>query len=122
MIAVHRITSKSPLYNISASELFEKHFDIAIILNGILETTGQNIQAAHSYLNTDIVWGFRFKQIVIYRKDKGSYEINYAHFHTKIKVDTPLCSASRLNSFRRPNGSSNVNNNSIGHIRVWRQN
>lgn len=122
MIAVHRITPISPLYNLSASELLEKHFDIAIDLSGIIETTGQNIHTAHSYLNTDILWGFRFKQIVTYRRENEGYEINYAHFHTKVKVEIPLCSASRLNSFRRPNGNNNNNNNNIGHIRIWRQN
>ena len=35
-------------------------FEVIVILEGIVESTGVICQARTSYLNTEILWGFRF--------------------------------------------------------------
>lgn len=97
MVYVHKITPESPLWNMSASDMMEENFEIVVTLEGTIESTGQaKMQARSSYLNTEILWGHRFKQITTYNTDRGCYETNYACYDSTVHVDTPLCSASEL--------------------------
>lgn len=101
MVVVHAITPDSPFYQMSAADLIQDRFEIVVILEGTVESTGQTTQARSSYLNTEILWGHRFEQIVSYNKDKQCYEINYSRFNCTLQVDTPLCSAAQLADFYR---------------------
>nr|CAH7746369.1 unnamed protein product [Callosobruchus chinensis] len=68
---VHKIDSKSPLYNMSANNLLRERFEIVVIL--------------------EILWGHRFQSLITFKKDTGEYEVDYALFNNTIEVDTPLC-------------------------------
>ena len=46
-----------------------------------------------SYLPSEILWGHRFEQMQLYRKDNNKFEINFSAFHSTYEVDTPLKSA-----------------------------
>lgn len=96
MIVMHKITPESPFYNLSASDILQDRFEIVVILEGTIESTGQSTQARSSYLNTEILWGHRFDPVVTYNKDRQSYEIDYSRFNETLQVDTPLCSAQEL--------------------------
>ncbi|KAL9897249.1 inwardly rectifying potassium channel 2 isoform 3-T7 [Glossina fuscipes fuscipes] len=97
MIIEHKIDENSPLYNMSATDLLHDKFEIVVILEGTVESTGQSAQARSSYINTEILWGHRFDPVVVYNKDCQAYEIDYARFNETTQVDTPLCSARELN-------------------------
>lgn len=99
MIVVHKITPDSPFYKMSAADLIQDRFEIVVILEGVVESTGQTTQARSSYLNTEIMWGHRFDDIVSYNKDKQCYEINYSRFDSVADIETPLCSASNMEDF-----------------------
>ena len=99
MIAVHKITEESPFYNMSASDLLQDRFEIVVILEGTVESTGQTTQARSSYLNSEILWGHRFDPVVGYNRDRQGYEIDYSKFNEAIQVDTPLCSAREFSEF-----------------------
>lgn len=99
MIVMHRINENSPLYNLSASDLIQDKFEIVVILEGTVESTGQTTQARSSYLNVEILWGHRFVPVVFYNKDRQAFEIDYSKFDETIQVDTPLCSARELSEF-----------------------
>jgi potassium inwardly-rectifying channel subfamily J len=99
LIVVHRITSESPLYHLSAADMIQERFEIVVILEGTVESTGQTTQARSSYLNTEILWGHRFDPVVSYNKDRQGYEIDYSKFNETTQVDTPLCSAKELHEF-----------------------
>lgn len=99
MIVVHRITVDSPLFNMSASDMLQDRFEIVVILEGTVESTGQTTQARSSFLNTEILWGHRFDPVVGYNKDKQGFEIDYSKFNETIQVDTPLCSAKELSDY-----------------------
>lgn len=98
-IVVHRINADSPMYNMSASDLLQDRFEIVVILEGTVESTGQSTQARSSYVNAEILWGHRFEPVVFYNKESQGYEINYSRFDETTQVDTPLCSARELAEF-----------------------
>ncbi|PNF23184.1 Inward rectifier potassium channel 2 [Cryptotermes secundus] len=101
MTVVHRIDSESPLYNISASDIIdrESRFEIVVILEGTIESTGQTTQARSSYLPNEVLWGHRFQPMVMYNKERQGYEVDYSLFNNTVLVDTPLCSARDLERF-----------------------
>ncbi|XP_048507494.1 inward rectifier potassium channel 2-like isoform X2 [Athalia rosae] len=97
---VHKIDSRSPLYNLSASDMLRERFEIVVILEGVIESTGMTTQARSSYLPSEILWGHRFEHIITFRKESSEYEVNYTLFNNTYEVDTPLCSAAQLDQFR----------------------
>ncbi|ALC46935.1 Irk2 [Drosophila busckii] len=97
MVIEHKIDESSPLYNMNATDMLQDKFEIVVILEGTVESTGQSTQARSSYINTEILWGHRFDPVVLYNKDLQAYEIDYARFNETTQVDTPLCSARELN-------------------------
>ncbi|EDW98145.2 G protein-activated inward rectifier potassium channel 3 isoform X2 [Drosophila yakuba] len=97
MVIEHKIDENSPLYNLNATDMLQDKFEIVVILEGTVESTGQSTQARSSYINTEILWGHRFDPVVLYNKDLQAYEIDYGRFNETTQVDTPLCSARELN-------------------------
>ncbi|XP_025837166.1 G protein-activated inward rectifier potassium channel 3 isoform X2 [Agrilus planipennis] len=97
---VHRIDRSSPLYNMSATDLLRERFEIVVILEGVIESTGMTTQARSSYLPSEILWGHRFQTLVTFKKLTGEYEVDYALFNNTVEVDTPLCSAKQLEEHR----------------------
>ncbi|XP_011179075.1 G protein-activated inward rectifier potassium channel 3 isoform X2 [Zeugodacus cucurbitae] len=97
MIIEHKIDENSPFYNMSATDILQDKFELVVILEGTVESTGQSTQARSSYVNTEILWGHRFDPMVLYNKERQAYEIDYARFNETTQVDTPLCSARELN-------------------------
>ncbi|XP_021935584.1 G protein-activated inward rectifier potassium channel 3-like isoform X2 [Zootermopsis nevadensis] len=101
MTVVHRINCESPLYNISASDIIdrESRFEVVVILEGTIESTGQTTQARSSYLPNEVLWGHRFQPMLVYNKERQGYEVDYSRFNNTDLVDTPLCSARDLEHF-----------------------
>ena len=56
LIVCHEINEKSPLWELSEEDINQKHFEIIVILEGIVESTGMICQARTSYLNTETKW------------------------------------------------------------------
>lgn len=99
MTIVHKVDEDSPLYNMSASDMLQDRFEIVVILEGTVESTGQSVQSRSSFIGTEILWGHRFEPVVSYNKERQGYEINYAKFDSTTPVDTPLCSGAELDEF-----------------------
>ncbi|XP_050540469.1 G protein-activated inward rectifier potassium channel 3-like isoform X2 [Daktulosphaira vitifoliae] len=93
---VHKITPDSPLYMLSAADFLREKFEIVVVLEGVIESTGMTTQARSSYLPNEILWGHRFETLVSYKKETGEHEVNYSLFNNTYVVDTPLCSAHDL--------------------------
>ncbi|XP_055634746.1 G protein-activated inward rectifier potassium channel 3 isoform X2 [Toxorhynchites rutilus septentrionalis] len=115
-VVVHRINSDSPLYNMSASDLLQDRFEIVVILEGTVESTGQSTQARSSYVNSEILWGHRFEPMVFYNKESQGYEINYSKFDETQQVDTPLCSSRELAEFYKIQDEFRSNDNILDHV------
>lgn len=101
MTIVHKIDENSPFYALSAGDLLQDRFEIVVILEGTIESTGQTTQARSSYLSSEILWGYRFEPVVSYNKDRQGYEVDYSRFDSTVLVDTPLCSGRDLTNFYR---------------------
>lgn len=97
---VHVIDEESPFYNLNADTLMREKFEIVVILEGTVESTGQSIQARSSYLPSEILWGRRFDQLVTYKKDTGEHRVDYSRFNGTYEVETPSCSARELNEIQ----------------------
>uniref|UniRef100_A0A182VVV5 Inward rectifier potassium channel C-terminal domain-containing protein n=1 Tax=Anopheles minimus TaxID=112268 RepID=A0A182VVV5_9DIPT len=95
-IVVHRIDERSPLYRYSAEDVLLERFEIVVILEGTIESTGQTTQARTSYINTEILWGQRFEPVLVYNSDIESYEIDFSKFNGTVVQHTPRCSAKQL--------------------------
>lgn len=100
MVVSHRIDETSPFYNMSASDFLQEKFEIVVILEGTIESTGQTTQARSSYLSPiEILWGHRFLPVTCYNTERQGYDIDYSKFNETMPVDTPLCSARELTEF-----------------------
>ncbi|KAK9520614.1 hypothetical protein VZT92_020487 [Zoarces viviparus] len=51
-------------------------------------------QARSSYLDTEVLWGYRFTPVL--SLEKGFYEVDYNNFHEIYETNTPTCSAKEL--------------------------
>ncbi|KAG6794553.1 hypothetical protein HZU73_10118 [Apis mellifera caucasica] len=116
---VHKIDEQSPLYHISASDMLRERFEIVVILEGVIESTGMTTQARSSYLPSEILWGHRFEHIITFKKETGEYEVNYTLFNNTYEVDTPLCSAAdldKIKAMQRAKGER-MSNTAFAHYR-----
>ncbi|XP_028026989.1 G protein-activated inward rectifier potassium channel 3-like isoform X1 [Bombyx mandarina] len=96
---VHRINRDSPFYGVSAADVLQERFEIVVILEGTIESTGQTTQARSSYTTSEIMWGHRFVPLVTYNRERQGYQVDYSKFDETTQVDTPLCSAKELDEF-----------------------
>ncbi|CBY11348.1 unnamed protein product [Oikopleura dioica] len=60
MVIKHEINEKSPFWEMSCTDMMAEQFEIIVILEGVVESTGQSSQARTSYLNNEILWGHRY--------------------------------------------------------------
>ncbi|CAH0723322.1 unnamed protein product, partial [Brenthis ino] len=116
MTIVHKINEKSPLYNLTAEDMLKERFEIVVMLEGVIESTGMTTQARSSYLPSEIQWGHRFETMVSFRKETGEYEVDYTRFNNTYEVDTPLCSAKQLDTLRATVSTSQKLDRLLGTI------
>ncbi|XP_059620971.1 G protein-activated inward rectifier potassium channel 3-like [Phlebotomus argentipes] len=90
VIVTHKINADSPLFNLSPFDIMQDQFEILVFLEGTIESTGQSTQARTSYLNTEILWGYRFQEIVNFSQESRVFEVDYSKFNEIIPVDTPF--------------------------------
>lgn len=71
-------------------------FEVVASMSGMSRNTGQVTQARTSYLSREILWGYRFTNIVDYDEELESFVTDIDKLDAMEQVDTPLCSAHRL--------------------------
>jgi len=96
---VHVIDEESPFYEISEADLVKERFELLVVMEGTNETSNMTFQARTSYLPQEIMWGHRFEQMLLYRRDHNKFQVNFSAFHSTYEVDTPLCSARNLEEY-----------------------
>ncbi|XP_028134333.1 G protein-activated inward rectifier potassium channel 3 [Diabrotica virgifera virgifera] len=97
---IHKISENSPFYNFSASEMLNEKFEIIVILDGTIESTGQNTHAKSSYLENEVLWGHTFENMLYYNDEMESYEINYKYFDKLKTFPMPICSAAEFDKIQ----------------------
>ncbi|XP_030038147.2 G protein-activated inward rectifier potassium channel 4 [Manduca sexta] len=95
---IHVIDETSPLYKISAADILCGKLEILVVFEGIIESTGQPVQARSSYTNNDILWGHRLVPMVTPDLRKEAYYVDFSKLSETEQVDTPLCSASEFDA------------------------
>lgn len=96
LVVEHIIDEQSPLYKINRADLAQQRFELVVILEGIIESTGMTTQARTSYLPSEILWGYRFERLITFQRDDGLYRIDYSRFNLTYPVDMITCSAKEL--------------------------
>merc|ERR1719233_1422559 len=96
---IHVIDEDSPFYEMSEADLAKERFELVVVMEGTNETSNMTFQARASYLPEEIMWGHRFEQMVLYRRDHNKFQVNFSAFHSTYEVDTPLCSAKQLDEY-----------------------
>ncbi|XP_051895677.1 G protein-activated inward rectifier potassium channel 4-like [Pristis pectinata] len=101
----HVINDSSPFWEMSADSLKREQFEIIVILEGIVESTGMTCQARTSYKEDEILWGHRFESCI--SLEKGAFRVDYNKFDKTFEVQMPPCSAKDVqeaNSIPTPRG------------------
>ncbi|OQV12522.1 Inward rectifier potassium channel irk-1 [Hypsibius exemplaris] len=99
--ACHVITPSSPIYDLSKKSLERAKFEMIVILEGVIESTGMVTQARTSYVPEEILWGHRFARLLTYRKESGQYVVDFDRFQLVEHVpNMPLSSARDLDIVR----------------------
>ncbi|XP_062859918.1 G protein-activated inward rectifier potassium channel 1 [Trichomycterus rosablanca] len=83
----HEINPKSPFFDLSKRSLMSEQFEIVVILEGIVETTGMTCQARTSYTEDEVLWGHRFLPVM--SLEEGFFRVDYSQFHNTFEVPTP---------------------------------
>ncbi|VDM91622.1 unnamed protein product, partial [Onchocerca ochengi] len=83
----HLIDDQSPLFTMTPDEIHNAHFELIMIVEGIVEATGMTFQARTSFLPNEILWGYRFRSMVILNEKIGRYEIQYKLFDEIESID-----------------------------------
>jgi inward rectifier potassium channel len=78
--AMHPITESSPLYGKDLQTLEAEEAQIIVILTGLDETFGQTIHARYAYNLQQILWNYRFVDIIS-KNPEGTRQVDYRHFH-----------------------------------------
>ncbi|TNN85856.1 G protein-activated inward rectifier potassium channel 1 [Liparis tanakae] len=86
----HEINPKSPFFELSQRSLMNEQFEIVVILEGIVETTGMTCQARTSYTEDEVLWGHRFLPVM--SLEEGFFRVDYSQFHSTFEVPTPAYS------------------------------
>ncbi|KAF6735371.1 G protein-activated inward rectifier potassium channel 1 [Oryzias melastigma] len=83
----HEINNNSPFFDLSQRSLTSEQFEIVVILEGIVETTGMTCQARTSYTEDEVLWGHRFLPVM--SLEEGFFRVDYSQFHNTFEVPTP---------------------------------
>jgi hypothetical protein len=92
----HKIDAASPLYETGPEQLSHAEFEIVVVLEGTIESTGMVTQAKTSFTPDEILWAHRFAPIV-HVDEQHRYVVDFAQFHRTVDDPvTPRLSAQQL--------------------------
>merc|ERR1719264_46283 len=84
---IHKINSDSPFYDMSAKDFLKRRYEIVIMLEGVVEQTGNSIQARSSYLPNEVLWGYRFVNLLTFKHSASQYKIDYSAFNSVYRIE-----------------------------------
>src|SRR6218665_1007271 len=104
---VHKINASSPLWELSPISLMKDHFEIIVILEGTIESTGMLTQMRTSYIPSEIIWGERLVPLMTYQLN-GHCEIDYTQFHNTTPMYMPDSSAKEYEEVKRQSAVKHI--------------
>jgi inward rectifier potassium channel len=84
---MHSIDPDSPLYGLTASDLAKRHANISVLIGGVDETVAYTITARHVYITEEILFDYRFEDI-IHNSENGDRFFDYSRFHQVKQTET----------------------------------
>jgi len=84
----HKIDEESPFYAMSPDELLRAKFELVVVLEGVVESTGNTVQARTSYLPREIIWGHRFESMISYANSRGRYVVDCSYLNAIIEDES----------------------------------
>ncbi|KAK4026125.1 inward rectifier potassium channel 4 [Daphnia magna] len=75
---VHSITVESPLYGMNEADMMQAAFEIIVTLEGTTSSTDMSTQAMSSYLPCEILWGYRFDDMIGAKSDNGRPTVDHS--------------------------------------------
>jgi potassium inwardly-rectifying channel subfamily J len=97
VVVSHCIDHRSPLWDVTEDDLLTDYFEVIVILEGNVASTGMLTQVGTSYLATEIRWLHRLAPLLTYRVDSNGYKIDHSKFHETIPQGLKAaCSAQEL--------------------------
>ncbi|KAG8446454.1 hypothetical protein GDO86_014058 [Hymenochirus boettgeri] len=97
---VHVIDQDSPLYALDRKGLASDRFEILVTFIYTGDSTGTSHQSRTSYLPREILWGFRFNNILLAKKKY--YKVDCVQFEEMTEYYAPFCSAKQLDINAQP--------------------
>ncbi|XP_063309518.1 inward rectifier potassium channel 16 [Pelobates fuscus] len=101
---VHVIDQDSPLYALDRKALAADRFEILVTFIYTGDSTGTSHQSRTSYLPHEILWGFRFNNILLTKKKR--YKVDYEQFEEMTEYYAPFCSAKQLDINAQPGSAA----------------
>ncbi|CAI5456245.1 unnamed protein product [Caenorhabditis angaria] len=80
IIVRHVIDEDSPLHGLTRETILKQEFELIMTVEGIVEATGMTFQARTSFLPDEILWGYRFKPMVLMNEKNSQFEVHYSLF------------------------------------------
>jgi inward rectifier potassium channel len=77
---MHRLEPDSPLYGLTATDLIQRQANISVLISGVDETVADTINARHNYAPEEILFDYRFEDIIL-KSDNGDRYFDYSRFH-----------------------------------------
>ncbi|XP_029455141.1 inward rectifier potassium channel 16 [Rhinatrema bivittatum] len=90
----HEINRESPLYELDRKALAMQNFEILVTFVYTGDSTGTSHQSRSSYMPQEILWGYRFNEIL--QVKKKYYKVYCIEFEEVTEFYTPFCSAKQL--------------------------
>lgn len=79
-VVAHYIDQKSPLFGMSQEQMLTDEIQVIVSFVGIDNTSGQTIHGRHSYTAKELLWNYRFVDVVLSDEKIGRY-VDLNKFH-----------------------------------------
>ncbi len=79
-MVMHEVDDKSPIFNMSKSDLEASDANFLVTISGVDSTNGQTIHSINRYSSSELIEDKMFKDVLI-TDDNGKQVLDYAHFH-----------------------------------------
>jgi inward rectifier potassium channel len=77
----HTIDKSSMLHNLTAKDLVRDNYQFIVSINGVDDTSSQELRARKSYVHEHLKWGHQFVDIIVVDAD-GTVSLDYRKFNT----------------------------------------
>lgn len=84
-VMMHPITPESPLFGLTATDLYERDARIIITFTGLDETVSQTVHGRHQYEPAQILWNMQFVDVLEVLPG-GDRVIDYSDFHRAVPI------------------------------------